>query len=81
MPIVSLVQQAGFGPEQTRNLTEAFDQAWGKFKQSGSALAEDACAPSTRALLAKRIIEKAQAGERRTDRLIEDALRYLAEVK
>jgi hypothetical protein len=81
MSIDGLVQGTGFKPEETQILIEAFDKAWDKFKESGSALAEDACAPSTRALLAKRIVEKAQAGERHTDRLIEDALNYLAEVK
>lgn len=81
MPIVSLLQQAGFRAEETQILTQAFDTAWSKFKASGSALAEDACAPSTRALLAKRIIEKARAGERHPDRLVDDALIYLAEVK
>lgn len=80
MPIVRLVREAGFKPEDTRILTQAFDEAWDKFKASGSPLAEDACAPSTRALLAKRIVEKAQEGERRLDRLVEDALNYLAEL-
>jgi hypothetical protein len=57
MPIVRLLQQAALDPETTRILTEAFDKAWERFKLSGSALADDACAPSTRALLAKQIIE------------------------
>jgi hypothetical protein len=81
MPIVRLVQEAGFRPEQTHILTKAFDQAWDKFKASGNPLADDACAASTRALLAKRMIETAQRGEKNADRLIADALAYLAEVK
>src|SRR6516225_11331391 len=48
-------------------LTTAFNKAWDKFKSSGSALADDACAPSTRALLAKQIIETARKGERNID--------------
>jgi hypothetical protein len=62
-------------------LTTAFDDAWAKFKASGSALAEDGCAPSTRTLLAKRIIETAQKGERDANRLVEDGLTYLSELK
>ena len=81
MPIVALVQKAGFRPEETHILTEAFDQAWSKFKASGNPLASDGCAPSTRTLLAKRMIETAQKGERNRNRLIEDALAYLAAVK
>jgi hypothetical protein len=81
MPIVSLLQQAGFNPDETHLLTEAFDRAWIKFKASGHALGSEACAPSTRALLAKRIIETAQKGERNVDRLVEDGVGYLAEVK
>jgi hypothetical protein len=54
---------------------------WDKFKSSGSPLADDACAPSTRALLAKQIIEIAQKGERNIDRLVENGVAYLQEVK
>jgi hypothetical protein len=58
MPIVSLLREAAFDYETTHILTTAFNKAWDKFKSSGSALADDACAPSTRALLAKQIIEQ-----------------------
>jgi hypothetical protein len=81
MPIVALLQQVAFDPEATRILTTAFDKAWDKFKSSGSALAGDACAPSTRALLAKRLIETAQSGERNIDRLVENGVAYLQGVK
>ena len=81
MPIVPLLQEAAFDPETTHILTTAFDKAWHKFKSSGSALADDACAPSTRALLAKRIIETAERGERNIYRLVENGLTYLREVK
>ena len=64
MPIVSLLREAAFDPETTHILTTAFNKAWDKFKSSGSALADEACAPSTRALLAKQIIETARTGER-----------------
>ena len=81
MQIDSLFQQAGFNPNDTHILTEAFDQAWTKFKSSGHELSGEACAPSTRALLAKRIIETAKNGERNVGRLVEDGVSYLAEVK
>jgi hypothetical protein len=81
MPIVALLQKAAFDPETTQTLTTAFDKAWDKFKSSGSALAEDGCAPSTRALLAKQMIEMAQRGERNIDRLVENGVAYLREVK
>ena len=80
MPIVALLQKAAFDPETTHILTTAFDKAWDKFKSSGSALADDACAPSTRALLAKQI-DIAQKGERNIDRLVENGVTYLQEVK
>jgi hypothetical protein len=67
--------------EATHILTTAFDKAWDKFKSSGSALADDACAPSTRALLAKQIIETARKGERNIDRLVENGVAYLREIK
>ena len=81
MPIVALLQEAAFDPETTHILVTAFDEAWDKFKSSGNALAGDPCAPSTRALLAKRIIETAQRGERNIDRLVENGMTYLREVK
>jgi hypothetical protein len=81
MPIVALLQKAAFDPETTHILTTAFDKAWDKFKSSGSPLADDACAPSTRALLAKQIIEIAQRGERNIDRLVENGVAYLQEVR
>jgi hypothetical protein len=81
MSLGSLMEQEHVSPDLTPILTTAFEDAWAKFKASGSALAEDSCAPSTRALLAKRIIETAQKGERDASRLVEDGLTYLSELK
>jgi hypothetical protein len=81
MPIVTLLEEAAFDPETTHILATAFDKAWDKFKSSGNALADDTCAPSTRALLAKRIIETAQRGERNIDLLVENGMAYLQGVK
>ena len=81
MPIVSLLREAAFDPETTHILTTAFNRAWDKFKSSGSALADDACAPSTRALLAKQVIETARTDEKNIDRLVENGVAYLREIK
>jgi hypothetical protein len=81
MPILSLIKQDNISPDLTPILTKAFDEAWEKFKSSGSALAEEGCAPSTRALLAKRIIESAQKGKKDVNSLVEDGMRYLSELK
>jgi hypothetical protein len=81
VPIVSLLQEAAFDPETTHILTTAFNKAWDKFKSSGSPLAGDACAPSTRALLAKQIIETARQGERNIDHLVATGVTYLQQIK
>lgn len=82
MPIYHLIQQENITPDMTPILAAAFDRAWDKFKSSGSALADEACAAATRTLLAKRIIETAtKKGEKDVNRLIDDGLVYLSQVK
>jgi hypothetical protein len=76
-----LIEPERISSDLTPILTAAFDNAWTKFKASGSALAGEGYAPSTRALLAKRIIKTAQNGERDTMRLVDDGLAYLAALK
>ena len=79
MPITPLLKSGGFfDPQATRILTAAFDTAWQMLKTSGSVLAADYQATSTRQLLAKRIIETGRQGERNPLRLAEDALAHLA---
>lgn len=78
MPIRSLLERGGFSPEMTRTLAMAFDRAWDQFRSSGHPLADANCAAATRALLAKRIIETAQTGEKRADRLAKDGVEYLS---
>ena len=55
-------------------LGAAFDAAWDALQKSGSPLASDAQAMTTRERLAKRIIEMGQKGMRNHQRLVEDAL-------
>jgi len=58
-----------------------FDTAWDTIKKSGSPLAADDQAASTRELLAKRIIAMGKKGERNPQRIVGDALAHLADSK
>ena len=77
MPIDSLLENAAFDLETTALLASAFDSAWDTVKKSGSPLAANENADSTRNLLAKRIIKMGQQGERDRQRLVDDALAHL----
>ena len=78
MPIASLLADTAFDSDTVVLLSSAFETAWDTIKKSGSPLAAAGSAASTRELLAKRIIEMAQKGERDRRRLVEDALAHLA---
>ena len=77
MPIDSLLENAAFDLDTTALLASAFDSAWDTVKKSGSPLAANESAASTRDLLAKRIIKMGQQGERNRQRLVDDALAHL----
>ena len=77
MPIDSLLENAAFDLDTTALLASAFDSAWETVKKSGSPLAANENADSTRDLLAKRIIKMGQQGERDRQRLVDDALAHL----
>ena len=77
MPIDSLLESAAFDLDTTALMASAFDAAWETVKKSGSPLAADENADSTRNLLAKRIIKMGQQGERDRQRLVDDALAHL----
>jgi hypothetical protein len=79
VPIDSLLANAAFDPDTTVLLASAFDTAWDTVKKSGSPLAADDQAASTREVLAKRIIKMGQQGERDRQRLVGDALAHLAD--
>ena len=68
---------AAFEPHTIALLASAFETAWETVKKSGSPLAADDHAASTRELLAKRIIEMGKKGERDPQRLVDDALAHL----
>jgi hypothetical protein len=77
MPIDSLLGNGAFDPETASLLASAFESAWETVKKSGSPLAADGQALSMREILARRIIDSAQTGERDPKRLINDALSHL----
>ena len=69
----------GFDDIEVRVLAEAFDEAWKRVQEDGGSLVGDGHAEVTRELLALRIIEIAQLGERDPRRLRDDALAFLAQ--
>ena len=58
-------------------LVSAFESAWRKVEQSGSKFASPAYKRAAQEILAKRIIEMAQRGERDPGELVADAVAYL----
>ena len=77
MPIIPLLAQSAFEPEMIETLVAVFETAWGKVEQSGSKLASPAYKRAAQEIIAKRIIEMAQRGERDPDALADDAVTYL----
>jgi hypothetical protein len=74
MSILRLLGKHTFDVDTTIILASAFDAAWLSLQISNSPVAADDRATETRDLLAQRIIEVAQRGERDKRRLVEDAL-------
>ena len=66
-----------FEDNEVRILVGAFDRAWKAVQDSGASIAPGAHSEATRELLALRIIEIAQLGERDPNRLRDGALLYL----
>ena len=77
MPIDALLANTAFDPPTLTLLASAFETAWDTIKKSGSPLAANDQAVSTREVLAKRIIEQGKQGERDPQRLVDDALAHL----
>jgi hypothetical protein len=71
MPIIRLLQNASFGPDEIRVLVRAFDDALGTLGVDRSSLVAEA--------LAKKIIELAQQGERDPKRLRQHAVRSVSQ--
>jgi hypothetical protein len=79
MTIVPLLEQSAFEPEVIEILAAAFEDAWATIEKSGSSLASPRYKRVAQEILAKRIIETAQRGERDRQRLSEDAVTYLTQ--
>jgi hypothetical protein len=77
MSIIPLLQQSAFEPEMIEILVSVFETAWQKVEQSGSKLASPAYRGPAQEIIAKRIIEMAQRGERDPAELADDAVAYL----
>ena len=77
MPIIPLLAQSAFEPEMIETLAAVFETAWQKVEQSGSKFASPRYKMAAQEIIAKRIIEMAQRGERNPSELAEDAVAYL----
>jgi hypothetical protein len=74
MSILRLLGKHTFDVDTTIILASAFDAAWLSLQISNSPVAADDRATETRGLLAQRLIEVAQRGERDKRRLVSEAL-------
>jgi hypothetical protein len=70
--------QSAFDPEAIEILASALEDAWERVQKSGSRFARPAYARAIREVLAKRIVEVAQRGEKDNRKLAADALKFLA---
>jgi hypothetical protein len=77
MSIIPLLAQSAFEPETIEILVSVFENAWRKVEQSGSKLASPGYKRAAQEIIAKRIIEMAQRGERNPAELADDAVTFL----
>jgi hypothetical protein len=77
MSIIPLLAQSAFEPEMIETLVAVYEAAWRKVEQSGSKFASPGYMRAAQEIIAKRIIEMAQRGERDPSELAEDAVAYL----
>lgn len=78
MAEMPLLAQSAFDPEVIETLAAAFEEAWQKIERSGSTFASPRYRRAAQEIVARRIIEMAQNGEREPAFLAEDAVAYLA---
>lgn len=78
MVIAPLLAKLPFDPEFIETLVSAYEDAWQKIEKSGSTFASPRYKRAAQEIIAKRIIETAQGGERDPKQLAEDAVDYLA---
>jgi hypothetical protein len=78
MSIVPLLAQSAFDPEFIETLVAAYEDAWRELEASGSTFASPRYRRAAQEIVAKRIVEMAQRGERERAQLAKDAAAYLA---
>ena len=78
MSILKLLGKHAFDVNTTMVLASAFDTAWLSLQKTGGAAVADDQISGTRELLAQRIIEIAQHGERDRQRIVNQALAQFA---
>ena len=79
MPIIRMLQEQGFNPEQTTRLGSAFDLAWQILITRDPDLKSGPLTTVARELLAKVVIEEAQKGVTEEADLVEMALTRFGE--
>jgi hypothetical protein len=70
-------RETAFAPATIEILAAALDETWERLEKSGSRLTRPAYSRVMREVVAKRIMELAQRGERDRETLVEDALRFV----
>ena len=78
MAMLPLLSESAFDPEFMETLVSAYEDAWHKIEASGSTFAQPRYRRAAQEIVAKRIIEMAQRGEREPTKLADDAVAYLA---
>ena len=70
--------EGAFDQDTIKILSSALADAWEEVQKSGSRLAKRGYANAVREVIAKRIFEMAQSGERDPHNLARDAIRFLS---
>jgi hypothetical protein len=77
VPIRRLASGRAFGPDEVRAICEAFDHAWAALNEASGPAIDPKGATLAREKLARRIIDKAEAGTFDVEILRDDALAHL----
>jgi hypothetical protein len=77
MSVIQKSSNGAFDAEKTRAICQAFDDAWSKLTEADDPLVGSIIAPSTRTILARRILELADQGISDVASLCDEALRHV----
>jgi hypothetical protein len=78
---IKLYAEGVFDPEAISLLAHAFEDAWHRVESSRAPYSTDEYAPAARTIIAKHIIEKAEAGERDPRWLADSAILFAAKTR